>query len=148
MKERIIALLDNDTKILPAYIACNTFHSFGLKLSKKFYTHLNYTAVIIFFLIVTSLPNSLVHLIINLKVPTIIDWQGQLNYMTDVVKRHDTSYSTLPKSEQKKHVLGYFNKFKPISKNLHLDAVDYLIEQTDGALLVKIYNEYQEVPIL
>ena len=29
-----------------------------------------------------------------------------------------------------------------------MDAVDYLIEQTDGALLVKIYNEYQEVPIL
>ncbi len=71
-----------------------------------------------------------------------------MSYMTDIVKRNDTSYNTLPKSEQKKHVLAYFNKFKPISKNLHMDAVDYLIEQSDGALLVKIYNEYQEVPTL
>ena len=45
MKERIIALLDNDSKVLPPHIACNTFHSFGLKLSKKFYTFLNYSAV-------------------------------------------------------------------------------------------------------
>ena len=65
--------------------------------------------------------------------------------MTEIVKRLDPSYATLSKSEQKKHVQGYFNKFKPISKNLHMDAVDYLIEQTDGTLLVNIYNEYQEV---
>ncbi len=56
MKERIVALLDHDTKILPAHIACNTFHSFGLKLSKKFYTFLNYTAVLIACLIVSPSP--------------------------------------------------------------------------------------------
>jgi len=149
MKERIITLLDDETKVLPSHIACNTFHSFGLKLSKKFYTFLNYPAVLNFHLIILltlSLTQSLAYSLS--KVPTIIDWEGQVKYMTEIVKRHDPNYNASPKSEQKKYVLSYFNKFKPISKNLHMDAVDYLIEQKDGALLVKIYNEYEEVPIL